>query len=346
MAKYGFTLLLGSLRPMAWAGVPMLALLLASWGCTPIQVWMGSRVRLEKTPIGSVEASLPLGPAMAPGDKSPLMVTVIQPDGTALWTEGSAKGKVLWEDVHVTAMVAVVNAKGIVSLPMDPRLSDGKLPHLSISIPSHPELHVELDIPLRYDRSYSVDFSGRSGLSGMDGSNGMDGLSGSSGSMDPNNPSPGGSGSSGSNGSDGQSGWPGEDALPVYVQVAFRPGPRPLLQVSMSSAGRIERFLIDPQGGSLTVKAEGGAGGSGGRGGRGGRGGSGGMGSPDGSSGSDGLSGQDGMAGSAGKPGSITVTYDPQAKPYIGALVFPHRDGRFRSGPLPVFREEEVPPLW
>lgn len=327
-------------------GPATLATLLATTGCTPIQVWMGLRVRLKETPITALEASLPKGPAMAPGDRLPLVVSVVEPDGTRLKTEGEGQGKVLWEDLVLTASVATVTAKGVVSLPSDPRLSDGRPPHLTVTVPSHPELHAELDIPLRYDKAFTADFSGHWGGSGSDGFSGMDGSSGSSGSIDLNNPSPGGNGSDGTNGSDGSDGGPGEDAPPVHVQVAFRPGLRPLLQVSVSSTKGIERFLVDPQGGSLTIRAEGGAGGSGGKGGRGGRGGSGGMGTPSGSSGHDGSSGRDGQDGRPGKAGSITVTYDPQAKAYLGALRFFNRDGSRRSGPLPVLREEPVPPLW
>lgn len=330
---------------MGWVAPLALASSLALVGCTPIQVWMGWRVRLEKTPIASMAATLPKG-AMAPGDKAPLVVTVVQPDGTPLQTEGAAKGKVLWEDLQLTATGVAVSPKGIVSLPADPRLSDGRTPHLTISVPSHPGLQAELDIAVRYDGTFNSDFSGSPGMSGMDGSAGSDGMSGSMGSFDPNNPSPGGDGSDGSYGSDGQDGGPGGDAPPVLVNVAFRPGTRPLLQVSVTDGGRIDRFLVDPQGGSLTIKAEGGPGGSGGRGGRGGRGGFGGSGTPNGSSGRDGMSGRDGSDGFPGKAGGITVVYDPQAKPYLGILRSFNRNGSGGAGPAPVLLEAPMLPLW
>lgn len=328
---------------MAGLGV---ATLLTLCGCTPIQVWLGYRVRLEKTPIASLQASLPQGPGMFPGEKTPLVVSVTGPDGKVLLTEGEGKGKILWEDLRVTASLVSVNPKGMVTLPADPRSSDGRIPHLSITVPSHPDVHAELDIPLRYDSSFTADFSGRAGSWGMNGIDGMDGSSGSSGSIDLNNPTPGGDGSDGGNGSSGQDGGPGEDAPAVLVQVTLRPGIRTLLQAGVSGAGRTEWFLVDPQGGSLTVKAEGGPGGAGGKGGRGGRGGSGGSGWPSGRSGSDGSSGWDGHDGSSGKGGAITMLFDPQAKPFLGAIRFFNRDGTQRSGPLPVFREEVVPPLW
>jgi hypothetical protein len=331
-----------------------LASVLALCGCSAVQVKLGMRVSLAKTPIASIEASLPKDPGIAPGEKSPLVVTVTGPDGKVLVTEGKGKGKVLWKDLTVTATVVTANKKGVLSLPRDPRVSDGKMGHVAITVPSHPEIHTELDIPLRYDYKFVSNFSGSSGSNGTNGSDGTDGLSGSSGSMDPNNPSPGGNGSNGTNGSDGSDGGSGGDCPPVQVRVTLRtrspsspansgsPASHPLLQIGVSSAGHKERFyLVDPQGGSLTVNADGGPGGSGGKGGRGGRGGSGGIGTPNGSSGSDGSSGHDGSNGSSGRGGSITVTYDPQAKPFLATISLSNQDG-----PAPVFTEESVPPLW
>ena len=317
------------------------AFLVALSGCTSVKVRLGWRVYLDKTPIAAIAASLPNGPGIAPGEKSPLVVVVTEPDGKVLQTEGKGGGKVLWKDLKVTATVVAANSKGIVSLPRDPRISDGKVAHVIITVPSHPDLRTELDIPVRYNYKFTSNFSGSSGFSGMSGADGMDGASGSMGSIDPNNPSPGGNGSDGTNGSDGHDGGPGGDAPPVDVRVALRSGSHPLLQVRVSAAGREKFYLVDPQGGSLTVNADGGPGGSGGKGGRGGRGGSGGIGSPNGSSGRDGLSGRDGFNGPQGRGGNITVTYDPQAKPYLSMIHLSNQ-----NGPRPVFKEEPVAPLW
>ena len=175
----------------------------------------------------------------------------------------------------------------------------------------------------------------------MNGSDGLDGTSGSMGSMDPNNPASGGDGSNGTDGSNGQDGGAGGDAPPVQIRVVFRSGSHPLLQVSLTAAGKQRLYLMDPHGGSLTVKADGGAGGSGGKGGRGGRGGSGGIGTPNGNNGRDGLSGRNGFDGSPGRGGSITMTYDPQTKPFLAAIHLSNQ-----GGPPPVFKEEPVAPLW
>ena len=160
--------------------------------------------------------------------------------------------------------------------------------------------------------------------------------------MDPNNPSAGGDGTAGGNGSDGGDGGDGGDGPAVQVMVALKAGSHPMLEFGVMTAGHKERFyLVDPQGGSLTVKSEGGAGGSGGKGGAGGQGGSGGMGTPSGNSGSNGLSGHDGRDGSSGRGGSIAVTYDPAVAPYLAEIHISNP-----GGPKPVFTEAAVAPLW
>jgi len=289
-----------------------------------------------------MEGNLPKDPGVAPGEKSPLVVTFTQPDGKILVTSGKGKGKVQWKDLAITATVVSINKKGVVSLPRDPRVSDGKMGHLAITIPTQPGIGTELDIPLRYDYPFLSNFSGSSGSNGSNGTDGTSGMSGSPGSIDLNNPSAGGDGSNGGNGTDGQDGGPGGDGPPVQVRVALRSGTHPLLQIGVTSPGHKERFhLVDPQGGSLTVRSNGGAGGSGGKGGAAGRGGSGGTGSPNGQNGSDGTAGRDGNNGSSGRDGSITVTYDPQAKPFLGAIHLPSS-----GGPQPVLTEQSVAPLW
>ena len=324
-----------------WMACLGMACLLALSGCTTVKVKLGWRVYLAKTPIASIEATLPKGPGLAPGEKSPLVVAVTQPDGKVLETEGAGHGKVLWKDLTVTPNVVTVNQKGVVSLPHDPRKSEGKVGHVTITVASHPDLRAELDIPVRYNYAFTSNFSGGSGSSGMNGSDGMAGSSGSMGSNDPNNPSAGGNGGNGTDGSNGGDGGSGGDAPPVQVRVALRSGSHPLLQVSVSAAGKQKLYLVDPQGGSLTVRADGGPGGSGGRGGRGGQGGSGGMGTPSGSSGMSGSDGRSGMDGSPGRGGSITVTYDPQAKPFLAAIRLSNK-----GGAPPAFKEEPVAPLW
>jgi hypothetical protein len=315
--------------------------LLSLNGCTAVRVKLGMRVYLANTAVASIEASLPKGPAIAPGEKLRLVVQFTEPDGKVLVTEGLGKGKVLWSDIAVTPTVVSADQKGNVSLAHDPRVSDGKVGHVTITVPSHPDLRAELDIPVTYGYSFVSNFSGSKGSDGFNGSDGSNGTSGSMGSTDPNNPSPGGNGSNGTDGSNGQDGGSRGDAPPVQIRVTLRSGAHALLQVSVSALGKQRLYLVDPQGGALTVTANGGAGGSGGRGGRGGQGGSGGIGTPNGSSGSNGADGRNGFDGSPGRGGTITVTYDPQAKPYLTAIHLPNQ-----GGPAPVFNEAPVPALW
>jgi hypothetical protein len=329
-------------RPIPSAAAALaLASLLALSGCTAIKVKLGTRIYLAKTPVTSMQVKLANGPAIAPGEKSPLVAQFTQPDGKILLTEGQGKGKVLWGDLTVTPTLVTVNKKGVLTLAHDPRISDGKTAHVTVTVPSHPDLHADFDIPITYDYNFISDFSGARGSDGSSGSDGMAGSSGSMGSTDPNNPSAGGNGGNGTDGSNGGDGGNGGSAPPVQVRVTLRSGPHPLLQASVSAAGKQRLYLIDPQGGALTVKADGGPGGSGGRGGRGGAGGSGGIGTPSGSSGLSGSDGRNGFDGSAGNGGSITVTYDPQVKPYLTAI----RLSNGRS-PAPVFNEEPVAALW
>jgi hypothetical protein len=317
------------------------AAILVLGGCAAIRVHLGMRVNLAKVPVASIDVKQARDPGIAPGQSSPLVVTVTQPDGKVLQTEGAGHGKVMWRDLAVTTTIVTVNKKGVIALPRDPRKTEGKLPHIVIGVPSHPELKAELDVPLRYDYPFVSNFSGASGSSGANGTDGSAGSSGSSGSTDPNNPSAGGNGGNGGDGTNGQDGDRGGNAPAVAVQVTLRPGPHPMLQALVTAAGHHRHFLIDPQGGSLTVRADGGPGGSGGKGGRGGSGGSGGVGTPSGSSGNNGSDGHDGSDGSMGSGGQITVTYDPQVQPYLSVLHFSSE-----NGPKPMLKEASVAPLW
>ncbi len=315
-----------------------MAALLALSGCSVIQVKLGTRVALAKLPVTSMVATQYKNPGVGPGEKKSLVVTFTQPDGTVLVTAGKGGGKVMWKDLNVTATVVSVNKSGVLTLPRDPRVSDGKTGHVVITVPSHPGLRAELDIPLRYNYPFAASYAGSDGSKGIDGTSGLDGSSGSMGSMDPNNPSAGGDGGNGTNGSDGGNGGDGSDGPNVQVEVALRGGAHPLLEAGVISAGGKERYyLIDPQGGSLTVSSAGGSGGKGGSGGRGGAAGSGGIGTPNGNSGMAGSNGSDGRDGSDGRPGSITVTYDPAVQPYLAAI---------RTSPKAVLKQAPVAALW
>ena len=104
------------------------------------------------------------------------MVKFTQPDGKVLATEGKGAGKVLCSDIVVTPTVVTYDKRGNISLPRDPRKSDGKLGHVAMTVPSHPDLHADLDIPVTYDYTFVASFPGKPGSSGMNGSDGLNGI--------------------------------------------------------------------------------------------------------------------------------------------------------------------------
>jgi hypothetical protein len=131
----------------------------------------------------------------------------------------------------------------------------------------------------------------------------------------------------------------GSSAPPVQVKVTLTS--KTLLQVEVEANRQQKFFMVDPDGGSLSIKADGGKGGAGGRGGRGGKGGMGGSGTPSGMNGMDGHDGRSGYDGVAGRGGLITVTYDAAAKPYLKVI---HLSSW--NGPRPVFVESNISSLW
>ena len=261
-------------------------------GCATLQVKLGMRVDLAKLPITAMAATLPQDPGIAPGEKNPVLLTFTEANGKVLKTSGIGKGKVMWRQITVTPSVVTVNKKGVLHLAADPRVSDGKTGHVDITVPTHPDLHASLDLPLHYDDAFRAAYSGASGTAGTDGQDGSDGSSGSDGSTDPDNPSAGGNGGDGGNGTDGTNGSDGDNGPAVQVLAALHPGTKLLVEIAVTVAGKTKFFLVDPNGGTLAVSSDGGSGGSGGHGGRGGSGGSGGSGIPSGMNGNSGLDGQ------------------------------------------------------
>jgi hypothetical protein len=315
-------------------------------GCGSIEVALGFRTRLDKLPVTALSASLSPAPALAPGKSGRLIITATTSDGKQLVTVGPGHGKVLFDSFTFDASVVQVSKKGKVSLPADPRQSDTQIPHIRITANGHPDMVAELDVPVRYDIAFAAHFSGQTGSSGFNGSDGLAGADGSTGSLDLTNPSPGGNGTNGGDGGNGQDGGDGQPGQSVHVWVALQAGAHPLLQVRAASPQREQFFLVDPNGGTLTIDANGGSGGSGGSAGRGGRGGAGGIGSPNGSAGLDGHDGMRGRDGSGGAPGSIIVSIDPQAKPFLDRLQLSIKSGNGVPGRAAEILTEPVAALW
>jgi hypothetical protein len=315
-------------------------------GCSAIEVGLGLRLRLDKVPVTEISATLSPDPGLGPGKSGRLIITATTSEAKQLVTVGAGHGNVLFDSFTIAATTVTVSKKGVVSLPADPRVSEGAMPHILIAVVGHPDVTTALNIPIRYDIAFVANFAGKPGFKGIDGLNGLPGSSGTDGSNDPANPSAGGAGSDGTNGEDGRDGDPGQPGEAVHVWMTLKSGDHPLLQVRAASKTHTQLFLIDPNGGSLTVNASGGAGGAGGSGGRGGQGGSGGNGFPPGFSGQNGRDGMDGHEGADGPAGTISVSIDSHAQPYLNKLQLINKSGGGGPGPAPEIRIEAVAPLW
>jgi len=352
------------MRPrFRWLGGALISLaLLSTAGCSELAVRLGFRVRLEHKPVTAIAASLkdPRGGsavgALAPGQSAQLVIVATTADGKQYATVGAGRGKVAFDNYTITATVVQVTGRGNVSLSSDPRVSEGKVAHLRIAPVAHAGVVAELDIPVRYDIPFVANYSGADGASGFNGIDGLDGISGAdgaAGSVDPTtgligSQGAGGRGSDGTNGGDGSNGHDGSPGLPLHIWVRLEgaTASKPLLQVKVAGGGRESLYIVDPQGGSLRVLDDGGAGGRGGSGGRGGRGGSGGQGFPPGMSGLDGQPGSDGRRGNGGAGGTIAVSVDPAAQAYVGRITWSNHSGNGAPGPAAAITVEPVAALW
>ncbi len=329
-------------------------------GCSGLAERLGLRVSLEKLPVTAVSVSLidrhdgQHVSALAPGQSASLVITAATQDGKEFSTVGAGEGRVAFDNYRIEATVVTVSKRGTVSLSSDPRVSDGKTAQIHLVPVAHPDLAADLYVPARYDIPFVANFSGGDGANGMDGMNGFDGTAGMDGSpgvVDPatgveGNPGPGGAGTPGQNGYDGSDGQDGSPGGQVSIWIRVASVDKPLLQIKVSSGTRQLLYLVDPNGGSLKVLANGGAGGRGGKGGRGGHGGRGGSGFPPGTDGPDGFPGQDGRSGNDGAAGTLTITVDPAAQPFLKCLSWSNRSGGGRPGAAPEISVEPVAPLW
>ena len=311
-------------------------------GCTTIELALGLRTRLANLPVTSIAATLGDGGGLGPGKSARLVIVATLKDGKRLVTVGPGKGKVVFSSFGFTSILVQVNKKGVVSLPNDPRATEGSVGHIHISVVNHPEIEAEVDVPVRYDVAFDANFSGAPGASGQNGSDGTSGISGSAGSSDPKNPCAGGNGDDGGDGSAGGDGGDGGDGSTVHAWVTLRSGAKPMIEARVED----QLFLIDPERGSLNIHANGGAGGRGGSGGSGGPGGSGGSGTPNGNDGSEGQAGKSGNWGNPGKAGRIAVSIDPQADASKDRIHLENVDGDGKAGLLPLVTIEPVPLIW
>jgi hypothetical protein len=329
-------------------------------GCSSIAVSLGLRIRLDQIPVTAVSASLvdKRGAAVAalgPGQSARLVVIATASDSKQYASVGAGHGKVALSNYTITPTIVTVDKHGSVSLSSDPRLSEGKAAHLHIVPVTHQSVSADLNIPVRYDIPYVANFSGADGEPGIDGTDGMDGSAGADGTPGTTDSvtgattlqGPGGNGTDGTNGGDGGNGWDGSPGSAVQLWVRLdSSGTKPLLQIKAVAVGRESFYLVDPDGGSLEILDNGGQGGRGGTGGRGGRGGSGGNGFPSGTSGFSGQQGSDGRSGAGGAAGTIEISVDPAAQPFLKCITWSNHSGDGVAGPSPTISVEPVAPLW
>jgi hypothetical protein len=181
------------------------------------------------------------------------------------------------------------------------------------------EIKSELVLKLNYKGNVVADFSGTPGKQGQMGQSGIRGNNGS-GSSNCSAGTNGGQGGNGGNGGTGQD-------IEAFVKMKFDEVlKKDMLQVLVKSktTGKEQVYIVDPDGGKITVSADGGKGGAGGSGGYGGPGGS------DtykkvGANGGDG--GNGGNGGIGGNGGTITAYIDPSAEKLVGTVVIFSNEG-------------------
>ena len=292
----------------------------------------GCAVNLKDKPVRSLKAALhqTSKPELCPGQAWPVVVTAELAGGEQLVTEGAGGGKVSWDSFKIeTVKGGHLAEKGVFVLAKDPRETYGSPAMLRLSPLGSPAAAADLSIAARYDCDYSEDLRGAAGSGGRSGRSGEAGPDGRSGDKAQPSGGNGRSGTAGGNGSNGDHGAPGPD---VEVTVALFPNAeRPLLKVRVNAMGHKPRIhLVDPAGGGLTLKANGGDGGAGGAGGAGGRGGNGGAAAKGGvaGSGGDGSDGGDGgNGGNGGRGGRFVVIASPEVRPYLHALKLENAGG-------------------
>lgn len=329
-----------AVRGVQWRRAAWLVLgLSALSGCDTIGLALGTRMRLSNVPVRALSLHLAPQPAMSPGALAQLVITATTADGAELVTVGTEGGKVLFDSFEIDAQVVSVGPRGEVQLPADPRLSLGQVPQVRVRVVGQPDVNAQLDIPVRHDVRYLAHFVGQAGRRGAAGADGAEGANGAAGSSDSRDTSPGGRGANGDSGADGENGGDGEEGPPLQAWVTMAGSEPPMLQVRVLINQARELFYqVDPKGGSLSLRSEGGLGGAGGPGGRGGPGGQGGDGFPRGTSGFTGSDGSSGRSGRDGGPGRIIVRVDPRALPYLDRVDI--------AGPGPQVIVEPVVPWW
>ncbi|HET6991804.1 MAG TPA: collagen-like protein, partial [Bacteroidia bacterium] len=253
-------------------------------------------------------------------------------DGSEMLTKGLSQGKVKWGNYIVNVVGGTFN-DGDVTINDDPRkIKDYKI-IVTAKLLFDSSKTQTMEFVLDFKANYTADFSGRQGDDAAWASKGQSGATGSN-----NSKGDGGPGQKGQRGEDGRKGGNGQngDAVDVYVSAFPDASGKTMLRVYVKSrsSSREGFYIVNPDGGSITILARGGRGGQGGHGGDGGGGGYGGNGhsrggdsgdtfyGTGGTGGDGGDGGNGGDGGDGGNGGSITIFVDPSASAYVSVIKF------------------------
>jgi hypothetical protein len=331
-------------RRTGWICVVAIAVLAS--GCSTLAAVAANQVvkaanttNLEGKSVDKIEAELMEGDRMCPGQESPLVVTAHLADkDKSFVTKGPGEGTVPWDNFEVATARGEVSGKGIFQMASDPRETLDEPAEITVKSVHHPDKTTTVRVPAHYKCTFRADFSGEKGKPGPPGRDGA------RGDMD---------GGRGGDGGDGGKGGAGGHAPDVRVlverttQTVDMSGgdavsddgegessdaeatteKKSMLKVRVESkdSDRMERYLVDPEGGRMKVIADGGPGGNGGRGGHGGEGGDGTDRAPRGGAG--GAGGNGGPGGPGGDGGAIEMVVDPSADDYRDAIELSNAGG-------------------
>lgn len=277
--------------------------------------------------------------AVCPGVPQAIEVELTLENGRTKHTRGSGRDHVAWRELKILFDGNPQDGTGF-TLYADPRRSLNGPMELRVELADRPEVAQTLSVVPRYDCAFTADFSGFQGAWGVGGaSDGRDGRDGDEAERRDDGSwagagQDGRSGTDGSPGATGGQGGPGGQAR-VFVQ-RVEVGEQTLVQVLIEGEvlrddawqARTRRFLIDPDGGSLTVDVRGGAGGRGEEGGQGGEGGDGGDGDPPGGIGAGADGGRGGDGGDGGPGGNAEFYVDPMDVDLLDLFLVEHGGGQ------------------
>jgi hypothetical protein len=292
----------------------------------------GKESSLQDKKVSSIKMVAEDNPTLAPGASFKIGITATLDDGSTMMTQGLSEGKVKWGN-YIVNITGGTFYDGSVRIGDDPRkIKDYKV-IVTAKLFSDSSKIETLEFILNFKANYTADFSGQSGQDAPWGSKGQTGATGSSDSK--GNGGNGQKGQTGENGRKGGNGMNGE-AVDVYVSAFTDANGKIMLKVYAKSRNSSKEgfYIVNPDGGSITIYARGGRGGQGGHGGDGGGGGYGGNGhsrngdsgdtfyGTGGTGGDGGDGGNGGDGGDGGNGGSITIFVDPSANAYVSVIKF------------------------